>query len=131
VLSTKYEDFHTSNESIVIEYAATLFTQVCDRTQVPPPSCFLSLCRRCKVCPSSSESQELRSSESQELQDSNSNSPSGSPINSKDSSPTRSSSKQKVAPSSAPQSKKSNNNHKQSSSSSKKKEETGMELPSL
>lgn len=86
-MSTKYGDFATSEETIVVEYAATLFTQVCDRTVVPPPSCFLSLCRRCKICPSSSSHGQLRASESQEPTD-----------DSRDSSASPRSSRNKVTP---------------------------------
>jgi len=50
VLTTTFEEMSTSSESLVVEYAATLFSQVCDRSTIPPPKVFLGLCSKCKLC---------------------------------------------------------------------------------
>ena len=52
VLMTPYDQFDVSNETLVVEYVASRLSAVCDN---PPPlpagSCFLALCRTCKICP--------------------------------------------------------------------------------
>jgi hypothetical protein len=98
VLMTGFEDMKNSSESLVVEYAATLFSQVCDRTVVPPPKGFLALCRRCKICPESKrpkQGQQIRG-ESLSLERDSTSSSSGE--NSGNKSPSQSLSK--VAPSS-------------------------------
>ena len=57
VLETPWRAVRSSAESLVVEYAATLFAAVCDPSPEgsPPrprgPGGFLGLCRRCRVCP--------------------------------------------------------------------------------
>ena len=50
VLATAYEDFHRSDETIVVEYAASLFSAVCDDPLTEPPKTFLAYCTKCKLC---------------------------------------------------------------------------------
>ena len=61
VLATPYEDFHRSEESIVVEYAASLFSGVCDNSPDVPPSGFLACCRTCKLCPPASSGAQVGS----------------------------------------------------------------------